>query len=113
MRMVEQTTAPRSMACASCMKTNTISMATIRVGSSICSKRSIVRICVGSTMPPIMSSVVLIPGKAGNMPKPWTAHFHIKDWIAGEKHGCLAGEGQGRIPEVIAEWPKAMTALPA
>jgi sugar phosphate isomerase/epimerase len=32
-----------------------------------------------------------------------TAHFHIKDWIAGEKHGCLAGEGQGRIPEVIAD----------
>ena len=32
-----------------------------------------------------------------------TGHFHIKDWIAGEKHGCLAGEGQGRIPEVIAD----------
>jgi 3-dehydroshikimate dehydratase len=32
-----------------------------------------------------------------------TAHFHIKDWIASEKHGCLAGEGQGRIPEVIAD----------
>ena len=32
-----------------------------------------------------------------------TAHFHIKDWVGGEKHGCLAGEGQGRIPEVIAD----------
>lgn len=32
-----------------------------------------------------------------------TVHFHIKDWIAGEKHGCLAGAGQGRLPEVIAD----------
>jgi 3-dehydroshikimate dehydratase len=33
----------------------------------------------------------------------WTAHFHIKDWVAGERHGCLAGAGQGRLPEVMAE----------
>jgi sugar phosphate isomerase/epimerase len=32
-----------------------------------------------------------------------TAHFHIKDWKSGEAHGSLAGEGQGRWPEVIAE----------
>src|SRR5262249_21772011 len=43
------------------------------------------------------------PWQGWQMTKGWTAHFHIKDWIAGEKHGCLAGEGQGRIPEVIAE----------
>lgn len=35
--------------------------------------------------------------------KPWTVHFHIKDWKPGEQHGCLAGEGQGRIPEEIAD----------
>jgi sugar phosphate isomerase/epimerase len=35
--------------------------------------------------------------------KPWTAHFHVKDWVAGAKHGCLAGEGQGRWPDVLAE----------
>ena len=35
--------------------------------------------------------------------KAYTAHFHIKDWVSGEKHGCLAGTGQGRIPDVIAE----------
>jgi sugar phosphate isomerase/epimerase len=35
--------------------------------------------------------------------KKFTAHFHIKDWVAGEKHGCLAGTGQGRIPDVIRE----------
>jgi sugar phosphate isomerase/epimerase len=35
--------------------------------------------------------------------KNFTAHFHIKDWVAGEKHGCLAGTGQGRIPDVIRE----------
>jgi sugar phosphate isomerase/epimerase len=34
--------------------------------------------------------------------KAYTAHFHIKDWRAGEQHGCLAGEGDGRWPEVIA-----------
>jgi 3-dehydroshikimate dehydratase len=32
-----------------------------------------------------------------------TAHFHIKDWVAGEKHGCVAAEGQGRIPDVMAD----------
>jgi 3-dehydroshikimate dehydratase len=35
--------------------------------------------------------------------KPWLSHFHIKDWIAGQPHGSLAGEGQGRVPEVIAD----------
>jgi 3-dehydroshikimate dehydratase len=30
-----------------------------------------------------------------------TAHFHIKDWIAGETHGRLAGAGHGRWPVVI------------
>ena len=43
------------------------------------------------------------PWQGWQMTKGWTAHFHIKDWIAGEQHGCLAGEGQGRIPESIAE----------
>ncbi|MBM4071270.1 MAG: sugar phosphate isomerase/epimerase [Planctomycetes bacterium] len=33
----------------------------------------------------------------------WTVHFHIKDWKTGEQHGVLAGEGQGRIPEVMAD----------
>ncbi|NBO91734.1 MAG: sugar phosphate isomerase/epimerase [Planctomycetia bacterium] len=32
-----------------------------------------------------------------------TAHFHIKDWKTGEEHGCLAGDGHGRWPEVIAD----------
>lgn len=35
--------------------------------------------------------------------KPYLVHFHIKDWIAGQPHGALAGEGQGRVPEVIAD----------
>jgi 3-dehydroshikimate dehydratase len=43
------------------------------------------------------------PWQGWNMTKRYTAHFHIKDWIRGEKHGCLAGTGQGRIPEVIAD----------
>jgi sugar phosphate isomerase/epimerase len=47
------------------------------------------------------------PWQAWQLTSPFTAHFHIKDWIAGEKHGCLAGTGQGRIPEVIAEVAKS------
>jgi 3-dehydroshikimate dehydratase len=43
------------------------------------------------------------PWKGWQMTKQWTAHFHIKDWTAGEQHGRVAGEGQGRIPEVLAE----------
>ncbi len=43
------------------------------------------------------------PMKGWGMTKSWTVHFHIKDWAAGEQHGRLAGEGQGRIPEVVAE----------
>jgi sugar phosphate isomerase/epimerase len=35
--------------------------------------------------------------------KPWLVHFHIKDWKTGEAHGSIAGEGQGRVPEVIAD----------
>jgi sugar phosphate isomerase/epimerase len=43
------------------------------------------------------------PWQGWQQTKQWTAHFHIKDWADGEKHGRLAGEGQGRIAEVIAE----------
>ena len=43
------------------------------------------------------------PWQGWQMTKAWTSHFHIKDWKAGETHGSLAGEGQGRIPESIAE----------
>lgn len=35
--------------------------------------------------------------------KALTAHLHIKDWKAGDKHGSIPGEGQGRIPESIAD----------
>jgi sugar phosphate isomerase/epimerase len=30
-------------------------------------------------------------------------HFHIKDWKAGAKHGCLAGEGDGRVADVLRD----------
>jgi sugar phosphate isomerase/epimerase len=43
------------------------------------------------------------PWKGWELTKEYTAHFHIKDWAAGEKHGRLAGEGQGRIEEVMAD----------
>ncbi len=43
------------------------------------------------------------PWEGWQKTKAWTAHFHIKDWVAGAKHGSLAGEGQGRLPEVMAE----------
>jgi 3-dehydroshikimate dehydratase len=43
------------------------------------------------------------PWKGWQLTRQWTVHFHIKDWVYGEKHGCLVGEGQGRIAEVMAE----------
>jgi sugar phosphate isomerase/epimerase len=36
--------------------------------------------------------------------KPYVVHVHIKDWKVGETHvGCLPGEGDGQIPELLAE----------
>jgi 3-dehydroshikimate dehydratase len=32
-----------------------------------------------------------------------TVHLHIKDWIAGEDHGVPAGDGQGRVADVLAD----------
>src|SRR5207253_1589397 len=46
---------------------------------------------------------VFDPWKGWQLTKQWTDHFHIKDWVHGEKHGRVSGEGQGRIPEVMAE----------
>ena len=43
------------------------------------------------------------PWKGWQLTKQWTVHFHIKDWVHGDKHGCLASEGQGRIAEVMAD----------
>lgn len=43
------------------------------------------------------------PWQGWQMTKQWTIHFHIKDWKTGAPHGSLAGEGEGRIPEVITE----------
>jgi len=43
------------------------------------------------------------PWQAWQTTKQWTVHFHIKDWVHGETHGRLAGEGQGRIADVMAD----------
>ena len=43
------------------------------------------------------------PWKGWQLTKQWTVHFHIKDWVHGANHGCLAGAGQGRIADVMAE----------
>src|SRR5436853_1135460 len=32
-----------------------------------------------------------------------TVHLHVKDWIAGEEHGVPAGDGQGRVADVLAD----------
>lgn len=39
--------------------------------------------------------------------KQWTVHFHIKDWVKGEDRGRMAGEGNGRIADVMADAVKA------
>lgn len=43
------------------------------------------------------------PWEGWQRTKGHTTHFHIKDWTAGDPHARLAGEGQGRIPEVLKE----------
>jgi sugar phosphate isomerase/epimerase len=43
------------------------------------------------------------PWQGWEMSREFTKHFHIKDWIAGEKHGATPGEGQGRIEEVMVD----------
>jgi sugar phosphate isomerase/epimerase len=43
------------------------------------------------------------PWDAWQRTKEWTVHFHIKDWTKGAERGSIAGEGQGRIPDVIAD----------
>jgi sugar phosphate isomerase/epimerase len=43
------------------------------------------------------------PWQGWQMTRAYTVHFHIKDWVHGEPHGRVAGDGHGRIPEVIAE----------
>jgi sugar phosphate isomerase/epimerase len=47
------------------------------------------------------------PWGAWHMTKSWTAHFHIKDWIHGQTHGVVTGEGQGRIADVMADVAKS------
>jgi sugar phosphate isomerase/epimerase len=32
-----------------------------------------------------------------------TVHLHIKDWVRSEDHGRVAGEGQGRIADVLTD----------
>jgi sugar phosphate isomerase/epimerase len=43
------------------------------------------------------------PWEGWQLTKEWTVHFHIKDWVHGETHGRPAGEGHGRIPDVMAD----------
>jgi sugar phosphate isomerase/epimerase len=43
------------------------------------------------------------PWQGWQMTKDFTVHFHIKDWVKGEEHGRLAGEGNGRVAEVMAD----------
>ncbi|HVK14536.1 MAG TPA: sugar phosphate isomerase/epimerase family protein [Gemmataceae bacterium] len=43
------------------------------------------------------------PLKGWEASKAHTAHFHVKDWKAGEEHGSIPGEGGGQFPKIIAE----------
>src|SRR5262249_6651094 len=43
------------------------------------------------------------PWDAWQRTRQWTVHLHIKDWVRGEERGRVAGEGQGRIPDVLAD----------
>lgn len=43
------------------------------------------------------------PWEGWEKARDYTTHFHIKDWVANEKHGCLAGTGGGKIPQIIQD----------
>ena len=43
------------------------------------------------------------PWEGWQKTKEYVAHLHVKDWKAGETYGSLAGGGQGRWPEVLAD----------
>jgi sugar phosphate isomerase/epimerase len=43
------------------------------------------------------------PWQSWEATRDWTVHFHIKDWVAGEKTGRVAGEGQGRIADILTD----------
>ncbi len=43
------------------------------------------------------------PVRAWEMTRDFTVHFHVKDWKEGAKTGSIPGEGEGKIPEVIAD----------
>jgi sugar phosphate isomerase/epimerase len=43
------------------------------------------------------------PWQGWQRTRQWTVHFHIKDWVKGEERGRVAGEGHGRIGEVMTE----------
>jgi sugar phosphate isomerase/epimerase len=43
------------------------------------------------------------PWAAWELTRDWTAHLHVKDWRRGARHGSIAGEGDGRIREVVAD----------
>jgi sugar phosphate isomerase/epimerase len=43
------------------------------------------------------------PWQGWQMTKDFTVHFHIKDWVKGEEHGRPAGEGHGRVADVMAD----------
>ena len=43
------------------------------------------------------------PLRGWELTKDRTVHFHIKDWVHGEQHGRVAGEGRGHIAEIMAD----------
>jgi sugar phosphate isomerase/epimerase len=43
------------------------------------------------------------PWRGWQMTKVWTVHFHIKDWVHGEPKGRIAGEGHGRVADIMAD----------
>lgn len=43
------------------------------------------------------------PWEGWEKARDYTVHFHIKDWSAGEKHGRMAGEGEGQIPKIMSD----------
>jgi 3-dehydroshikimate dehydratase len=85
------------------MKTNTASTAILPSASPTCLRRSRARTLKAAYDPANFVFCGYDPLKGWQASKPFTVHFHIKDWKSGALHGSIPGEGEGQIPTVIAD----------
>ena len=85
-------------ACSCSTRTSTASTATRRSAWPTCSTTVNSPALKAALRPGELRLLRLRPDEGLGETKAHTAHFHIKDWKAGEEHGGIAGEGDGQHP---------------